>query len=789
MDNLYKMETRPACRPESVVQGEYYRITVLTPSLLRLEYSENKIFEDRPTQTVLNRDFPTPGFYVSQKNGELILETEKLTLRYHEGPFSPSGLSIEVRGGKVWRYGEEPHDLGGTIRSLDKVDGKTPLGHGLNSREGYSVYDDSRALVFTEDGWVQARPDGANDLYFFGYGREYQKCLEDFFYLSGRAPLLPRWAFGNWWCRYHKYTDREYRDLIERFELEGVPLSVAVIDMDWHLVEDVDPKYGNGWTGYTWDKKLFPDHLEFLAWLHRHGLKTSLNLHPAQGVRAYEQAYPAIAREMGADAQRGEPVRFDVSDPHFMETYYKLLHHPLEKEGVDFWWIDWQQGKTSKIPGLDPLWMLNHFHYLDSRWKGTRPMILSRFAGLGSHRYPVGFSGDTVTTWETLDFQPYFTATASNVGYGWWSHDIGGNYGGRKDDELQTRWVQFGVFSPVMRLHSSANPFNRKEPWNFDPLAERIMKQYLALRHRLVPYLYTMNRIANREGKPLVRPMYWLEPEQAEAYQAPNEYYFGTELVAAPITKPMDPATCLAEAKAWIPEGVWFDIFTGYRYQGGQMQSLWRGLEHIPVLARAGSMIPLADWNEFTNSTANPDKLEICVFPGADGTFTLWEDEGDTPDDGDDNWAFTQMKLKWGEQPEFSIHVAQGNLSMLPAARQFTIRFRSIGDAPVTAVFDGDKSEVKSQYDSESRTLIVSLPDVSVRSDVKLLFEQGARVAKINCAAETLRLLDRARISYNLKENIQKAVEKYGADSLRTLNAMELEHPLLSALSEILLNQ
>lgn len=223
---------------------------------------------------------------------------------------------------------------------------------------------------------------------------------------------------------------------MERFEKEELPFSVAVIDMDWHLVDDVEPRYGSGWTGYTWNKKFFPDPKEFMSWLHEHHMKVTLNVHPADGIRAYEELYPRVAEKMGIDPKSEQAVLFDPADPDFMEVYLKELHHPLEEEGVDFWWLDWQQGGITKIPGLDPLWMLNHYHFLDSSWKGNRPMTFSRYAGVGSHRYPIGFSGDTVISWESLDFQPYFTSTASNIGYGWWSHDIGGHMMGVRDDEL-----------------------------------------------------------------------------------------------------------------------------------------------------------------------------------------------------------------------------------------------------------------------------------------------------------------------------------------------------------------
>ena len=226
-----------------------------------------------------------------------------------------------------------------------------------------------------------------------------------------------------------------------------------------------------------------------MAELHERGLAVSLNVHPADGVRAHEDAYPKVAERMGIDPASKLPVNFDPADPEFLEAYLEELHHPLEDDGVDFWWLDWQQGEVTKLPGLDPLWLLNHFHFLDSARNGRRPLTFSRYAGIGSHRYPVGFSGDTVVCWASLEFQPEFTATASNAGYGWWSHDIGGHFFGVKDDELVTRWVQLGVFSPILRLHSTADRFIAKEPWRFGEVARRLIGESLRLRHRLVPYI------------------------------------------------------------------------------------------------------------------------------------------------------------------------------------------------------------------------------------------------------------------------------------------------------------
>lgn len=381
----YLLNTHGASAKDAIVEGQNYRISVLTPSLIRMEYSESGVFEDHPTQTVLNRNFPVPEFQADEGKEELIIRTEALELYYDKKRFTGKGLWVKLKGaqvhGKVWHYGDEPGDLKGTARTLDEADGEIPLGSGVLSREGYAVIDDSASMILTEDGWVSPRPCENIDIYFFGYGHRYLECLKDFYDLCGKTPLLPRYALGNWWSRYHSYTESEYKELVQRFEAEHIPFSVAVVDMDWHLVEEVDPKYGSGWTGYTWNRKLFPDPEEFMAWLHAHGMKVTLNVHPADGIRAYEEAYERIATAMGMDPREEKAVEFDPADPKFMEVYLKELHHPMEEEGVDFWWLDWQQGTATKIPGLDPLWMLNHYHFLDSGWRGRRRMTFFQICG------------------------------------------------------------------------------------------------------------------------------------------------------------------------------------------------------------------------------------------------------------------------------------------------------------------------------------------------------------------------------------------------------------------------
>lgn len=792
MEELYRIKTEGHAEDAAIIQGEKYRFTVLTEEMIRLEYCEDGQFEDRATQCVIDRKFKVPEYQVIENEESLEIITDKLHLVYNKQKFTDYGLSVQVRGNisvyhSIWHFGEEATDLRGTARTLDEADGAIELEHGIISRFGYGILDDSRSLVITEDGWVEPRKEDCIDIYFLGYGHEYEHCLKDYYHLTGKTPLLPRYALGNWWSRFYRYNDQEYKALMTRFEKEEIPFSVSVIDMDWHLV-DIDPKYGSGWTGYTWNKELFPDPKEFMTWLHDHGLKVTLNVHPAGGVQAHEEKYKEMAEAMGRDWEKEEPVNFDVTDQKFLKAYFEYLHHPNEEEGVDFWWLDWQQGGLSKIPGLDPLWMLNHYHYLDSGRRGKRRLTFSRYAGMGSHRYPVGFSGDTIISWESLAFQPYFTANASNVGYGWWSHDIGGHMKGYRDEELSTRWIQFGVFSPIMRLHSSNSAFTGKEPWNYNAVSENIMKRYLKLRHEMIPYLYTMNYHASHDGQPLIRPMYYLEPEQPEAYEVPNEYYFGTELVVCPITEPTDKAAGTACVKAWIPEGKWYDIFSGLKYDGGRMLELYRSLEDIPVLAKEGAIIPLTDLTEYTNSVENPKELAVKIVPGKKNAFILMEDTGDTCEDKEENWA--QTKLEWINENEFIIHPANGNLDVIPKCRTWKMEFYGIADVDNLEVTVGGKAiETERIYDEKRHICQVNIPETEVTEQITISFSKGYLLRENNKPAEIFALLYQAKIEYEVKEKIYAYMKegKTSSEVLGIIQAMHLPDSVYGMLSEVLL--
>ncbi|MGB8646746.1 MAG: TIM-barrel domain-containing protein [Anaerolineae bacterium] len=765
----FQIPVDPVAPPEAIVLAPHLRLTVLTSQLIRIEHSLTDEFVDQASQLFWYRRQPVPPFQIERSADAIAITTEHLRLDYRITPEGPSydTLSIQVLAtGSVWHFGEkgEGENLRGTARTLDGVDGAVRLERGLMSKNGWAIVDDSKTLLINVQGWVEARTPAKNvDLYFFGYGREFKKCLQDFARLTGHTPMVPRWMLGNWWSRYWEYTQQELLDLMADFEQHAVPLAVCIVDMDWHITQTENRS--SGWTGYTWNRKLFPDPEGCLRALHAMGLRVSLNLHPAEGVHPHEGQYAEMARALGLDPASNKPVGFDLSDPAFVQAYFEILHHPYETQGVDFWWLDWQQGTLSKLPGLDPLTWLNHLHFYDLGRNGARrPIIFSRWGGLGGHRYPIGFSGDTVVSWASLAFQPYMTATAANVGYGWWSHDIGGHMRGIEEPELYARWVQYGVFSPIFRLHSTKNPYHDRRPWGNGEEVFRVAREAMQLRHALIPYLYTMAWRNTTQDLPLVTPMYYDDPNEEAAYRCPNQYRFGSELIAAPFITPQDPDTRLARQTVWLPRGNWFNFFTGEHLAGGRWHTLYGGLDEIPVIARTGAIIPLgprAGWG----GTGNPAELTVEIFPGADNRFELYEDDGETTAYQQGRFARTPFESRWhGDAIEFTIGAVNGEASLAPSPRTYHLRLHGIRRPDhVRLMVNSVAQEVHGEYDPAGEVWAVTDVVLMRGDEATLLVEsrRGGLMASRDRRQETcLKMLRAFKMDARLKHEIDRDLDK-----------------------------
>lgn len=665
----------------SVYIKENARFTVMCGGVIRMEYAENGEFEDRETlfakrnalaeSTVLDGDV----FQIS---------TEKVTLYYHGGEFSRETLYADINAGGMslrWHFGDEnKENLKGTLATLDGVNGFRPLPDGLLARDGWYVIDDSNSAVL-EDGWAVNRSENHKiDIYLFAYGREYKTALKNLAEVSGKMAMPRKCFFGSWYSRWWDYSSEQFLEIIDGYDENGFPLDVLVMDMDWHIQDwrhkPGDPEYlygyghagGNiGWTGYRWNHRLIPYPTEFISTVKQKGISVTLNDHPADGVRdtdeiydsfmaelqevGYEECVPPIEEHIKKKETENlcrniKNFRFNAGNRDYMRAFFNATNKEIEERGADFRWLDWQQDylypEVNGVKGLTHLKWLNHLYYENSKRNGRRGLGFSRWGGFGDHKHPAYFSGDSVTSWETLAFEIQMTASAGNAGCFWWSHDIGGfeDPAPNGQAEVFARWVQFGAMSPALRVHMLGKVGLDRRPWTWpEPYASSMRKAY-HLRSMLMPYIYSSAFISSRDSVPLLRPLY-IDWNTEEAYNHPEAYMFGEGLYTAPITVAGNE-NGTAEVEIWLPDAIWYDYFSGKKYEGGT-HKLSCSIDVFPLFAKAGYPIVMQEYtNRMTKSPLTTP--EIHVYVGANGESEFYEDDGET-----ENCGYRLTKISYTE--------------------------------------------------------------------------------------------------------------------------------------------
>ncbi|MCZ6695481.1 MAG: alpha-xylosidase, partial [Acidobacteria bacterium] len=417
---------------QAIVESGKARFTVIAPECIRIEYSENGEFVDARSMFAVNRGAAFLEYTLERESNLVTIDTGKIRLTHTADgtPFGPHNLTALIRNGggdATWVPGMVTRaNLGGARRAIGGISGPVDLGEGLLARDGWYLLDDSRRPLLTDD-WVAGRPASAGiDWYLFGYGSDYKAALRAMTAVGGAVPMPRKYALGAWYSRYWPHTSKDYRRIVEEYRQHDFPLDVVVMDTDWHR---------GGWTGWSWNRNLLPDPEALLKWLHEQRLTVALNAHPAGGVQPGEDMYAAFMKEMGEDPATGRTLPFDAVNRQYLDTFFKHTHLPLNRAGVDFWWLDWQQRLyTASVPGLTNLAWLNRYYYQHSERAGLRGLSLSRWAGWGDHRNVIHFSGDADTRWPLLEFEVPFTATSGNVGCFFWSHDIGGHKGPHNEE-------------------------------------------------------------------------------------------------------------------------------------------------------------------------------------------------------------------------------------------------------------------------------------------------------------------------------------------------------------------
>ena len=694
-------------------KGKKYRISILSNVLIRFEYSETGTFNDYPTFFASNRSFGKPKYTVEEDNQILVIKNDNFTLQYYkEKPFIGSRLSPEqnlkvtITGSeKTWYFNHpEVRNFKGSAYSLDETRGTANYEKGLFSLDGFTAIDDSKTPVLSKFGNVMAPNYNNIDTYLFIYNNDFGEGLRDYFNLTGLPLLPPRYAFGVWWNKDENYSELDIQNLVNNFRKNEIPISVLL------LGNYARTKNKNSNLSFSFDKNIFPNSLSLSEYLKRNNIKLGVTI-KTEGVLSNEEVnFNEFSKIYG----KNESVMLNPYDPKMMDAFLKGIINPFIISGVDFFLNDDNNPKNRTRNYTMNYFLYNNF----SNFQGKRNFLLSRNNGIAPHKYSALYSGHTVVSWKTLKLLPFFNATAANIGISYWSHDIGGYKDGIEDSELYMRFVQFGVFSPILRLSSRSGKYYKREPWKWDAKTNKIVRDYLRLRHRLIPYLYSEANKYSKFGSPIVQPLYYKYPETYDEPLYKNEYYFGSELFVCPIVDYKDSVMNRVVHKIFLPNGVWYDFRTGKKFIGGKRYVTFYKDEDYPVFAKTGAIIPLAKIDNNINDTSSPKKLEIQIFPGRSNTYKLYEDDG-TSNLYKQGYSLTTEINYYYKENDFSVSISpiEGKQGVITQKRSYIIRFRNTKFTDGVQVFANEVNVPYRRY-TDDTDFVIEFDNIDTSSKI-----------------------------------------------------------------------
>lgn len=727
----------------NVFQGKYYRITVLTERLIRLEYSTNSIFEDHLTELVVNRNFPIPEFQVKETDKLLIITTKYFSLTYKKNmPFKgsrinpASNLKVELLSvDKSWYYGHPEIRNYGGIKPSFNSEFKTLKG--LYSIDGFSSIDDSKTKVMLENGMYQERTNKLNniDIYLFMYRNDFELALKDYFLLTGFPVLPPKYAFGVWWSREYKYSDQELIKLVEKFKEKDIPISVLLLDKYWHQRVLEDGKIDT--SKYVFNDDYIKNYKELINYMNSNNINLGLNIELDTGIK--------YTNKFGDDIL----VPYNVLDLNFIRLLISNIVFKYRELGINVLWVDYRKN-------IKDLAILNKYMNMYNDIREERQVTLSRGAVVAPHRNSIIYTGRTKVGYETLSRLPYYTSRAANIGVSWISHDIGGYNGGVEDDDLYIRYVQLGVFSPILRFHAGPSKFYRKEPWNRSISTYHIVKDYLNLRHKLIPYIYSEGYKYSCNAIPLIKPLYYTNKEIYDEPQFLSEYYFGSQILISPITKARDYMIKRAIHKFFLPDGIWYDFRTGKKYIGNKEYIGLYKKEEYPVFVKAGGIIPLYPDSNFNNLS----ELNIMIFPSRNNSYELYEDDGRTYSYKQGYYLLSSINYIYSNsEVNFTIKPVSGISNIVPQYRKYRLLFRNTS-LPNQIICKLNNNDIDFTYEVIDNDLIIILNDVN-----------------------TLQELSIRLVGNNLESSNLKKLEE---DLELTISDLPIETPLKEKLSSII---
>ncbi len=499
--------------------------------------------------------------------------------------------------------------------------------------------------------------------------------------ISGAAPLFPKFAFGfmntEWGL-----DQTELLGDIKTYRAKGIPLDAYILDFDWMAYGE--DNYGE----FRWGPK-FPD-----------GPSGRLKqITDSLGVKLFGIRKPRVHlnTEQGRFCQR-EGYFLDSEKDYFSKQQVGRLNFHLP--AVRQWYFDsFCERQRSFATGIIGYWndeadsyggnlmflQMQRANYEGQRQRNNlRVWSINRNFFLGAQRYAYGhWSGDIPTGFESMARQRLFMLSSVALGSAWWGMDIGG-FNGRPEPENYIRWLQFGAFVPIFRVHGSFD--QEREPWQYGPEAEAIAKKYIRLRYALLPYIYSHAWENHLTGLALVRPLVWEYPNDPQVAELYSQWLFGEYLLVTPVVQPQADTVSV-----YLPAGNWFDFWTGQMQTGGRRVTVPVSLRDIPIFVKAGAIVPMAPVGRFVDDPQTPPSpLTLHCYPQGAGAFTLYEDDGLTYDYEQGHYALTAMTFAdHGDHLLLQLSARKGKFQ--PPARDFVVAIHALPNAPAAVERDGER--------------------------------------------------------------------------------------------------
>ncbi|WFB64891.1 glycoside hydrolase family 31 protein [Sphingobacterium sp. WM] len=632
---------------EVIEDSEYYKVKTNTTICLIRKSDFNISFSDMEGQ-VLNRDHSAMHWEENVDfGGYYVYCTKEAAADEAFFGLGDKATNLNLRGKRVKNWNSDTYSYAFNQDPLYKT---IPFYIGVTEGKAYGIFFDNTFKTYFDfaaehQDQTSFWSEGGELQYYYIQGPKMMDVVKRYHKLTGTHYMPAMWGLGYHQCRWSYYPENKVREVAYEFRKREIPCDAIYLDID----------YMDGYRCFTWNKRYFPDPKKMISDLNANGFKTVVMIDP--GIKVDDNYW---VFKQGKDnnyfCRRGDdyfmegfvwPGRCqfpDFTNPE-VRTWWGTLYKGLVDDGVAGFWNDMNEpavfgrgtfpndvrhqfeghrGSHRKAHNVYGMQMVRAtYDGLKKLYKNKRPFTITRAAYAGTQRYSSVWTGDNIATWEHLRIGTLQLQRLSVSGLSFCGTDIGG-FTGEPDGELYTRWMQFGVFSPFMRVHSAGDTRDR-EPWSFGPEWEAICKKFIELRYKLLPYIYSTFWLQHKYGEPILRPIAMLEQEKAKNMIREEEFGFGNQLLVSPVLHPGQ-----ANKIVYLPEGTWYYYFDNTYYEGGQEYTIDTPLDEMPFFVRGGSIIPEYPVMQFTGERRVESLRLNLYYAEGEHTSSLYSDHGET---------------------------------------------------------------------------------------------------------------------------------------------------------------